>query len=174
MASNTKARGIQVSGSKVSRDQENGKKQKKPWKQPKLPRTITDATIHTIQFIQFLLVVYRWPRGAYTHVSADQATISTGTSVSISHDQHISRFFLWHDENRYARTMVEIPTLYALCMSRIADCDIGVTHPFTFISATETNISGTRMHLDREQRMGLYIRGMIEDETEVQERVHQA
>ena len=42
MASNTKAKGIQVSGSKVSRDRENGKKRKKPWKQPKLPHTITD------------------------------------------------------------------------------------------------------------------------------------
>jgi hypothetical protein len=45
MASNTKAKGIQVSGSKVSRDRENGKKRKKPWKQPKLPHTITDVVV---------------------------------------------------------------------------------------------------------------------------------
>jgi hypothetical protein len=129
------------------------------------------STIHTIRF---LLVVYRWLRGAYTHVSADQASISTGTSVSISHDRHISRFFLWHYENRYARTIGEIPTLYALGMSRITDCDIGVTRPFKFLSVTETSSSGTRTHPDQEQRTGLCIWGMIEDGAEVQEEVHRA
>jgi hypothetical protein len=128
----------------------------------------------TIHAIRFLLVVYRWLRGAHTHVSADQASISTGTSVSVSHDQHISRFFLWHCENRYARTIGEIPTLYALGMSRIADCYIGVSRPFTFLSVTETSTSGTRTHLYQEQHTGLCIRGMIEDGTEVQEEVHRA
>ena len=129
------------------------------------------STIHTIRFS---LVAYRWQRGEYTHVSADKARISTGASVRISHDQHISRVLVRHHENGYARTVGEIPTLYALVMSRIADCNIGVTRPFTSISTTETSFSGTRTHLDLEQRTGLCIQRMIEDETEVQERVHQA
>ena len=73
-----------------------------------------------------------------------------------------------------ARNASEIQTLYALGMSRIADCDIGVSRPFTSISATGTSFSGPRTHLDQEQRTGLCIQGMIEDETVVQEGVHRA
>jgi hypothetical protein len=46
---------------------------------------------------------HRYPSGAYTYISADQVTISTGTSVGISHDQHISRFCVMN-ENRNVRT----------------------------------------------------------------------
>ena len=83
------------------------------------------------QIILVLLVIYRYPSGAYTYISADQATISAGTGVGISHDQHIPRFFS-NDENRNARPVSEIPTFYSLGMCRVADCDIGVTRPFTF------------------------------------------
>ena len=73
-----------------------------------------------------------------------------------------------------ARKISGIQTLYALGMSRIADCDIGVTRPFTSKLATGTSFSGPITHLDQEQRTGLCIQWMIEDETGVQEGVHQA
>ena len=70
----------------------------------------------------------------------------------------------------------EIQTLYALVLSRIqvADCDIWITHPCVLISVTETSLSSPRTHLNQEQRTGLCIQAMIEDETGVQEGVHQA
>ena len=60
-------------------------------------------------------------------------------------------------------------------MGRIADCDIGVTRPFTFEIISFRNwFLCPKTHLNQEQRMGLCTRGILEDGTEAQEEGHRA
>jgi hypothetical protein len=61
--------------------------------------------------------------------------------MGISHDQHIPRIFVGMEEQvSDTQDLIEVQTFYALVMSRIADCNIGISPPFAFLIVSASDL----------------------------------